>query len=198
MKKYNANSGWFGESHRHSLASLGVRTKRTKPDYMYDLETIKSMNRERVKASVGKSPLTYSGITDDLRHIPNFGDYRPKGWKLVNTYFVDSSGMGGEDELAMTFAQFARKAREGKGYAIIEEGQFQVHIGEFEKKSDYAKKEIKVGDIFHVDTDFEGKRLVDDVKVGYKPSNKYDKKILVYSPHLRANILVRKSDMRRV
>jgi hypothetical protein len=28
MKKYNANSGWFNESRRHSLARKGVKTGR--------------------------------------------------------------------------------------------------------------------------------------------------------------------------
>jgi hypothetical protein len=42
MKRYNANSGWFSESRRHSLASKGVKTGR-KVDYgivsKYNLES---------------------------------------------------------------------------------------------------------------------------------------------------------------
>jgi len=67
--------------------------------------------------------------------IPNFGDYRATryGWKMTKVYFVDSSGFGAEDEPALTFPQFVRQAKVGKGYAIIETGQFQVRIGEFTK-----------------------------------------------------------------
>jgi hypothetical protein len=143
MKKYNANSGWFRESARHSLARRGIRTGR-KIDYMFSLETIKSMNREQARKAKGKSPLVYDGVPEDLRSIPNFGDYRPKGWKLTETYFVDSSGWGQSGEGALTFDEFTRKAQVGKGYAIIEAGQFQVYIGEFEKTTDYAKKDWKL------------------------------------------------------
>jgi hypothetical protein len=138
MKKYNVNSGWKNESARHSLASKGIKTGR-KVDYMYGLETIRQMNREQAKKAQGKSPLLYDGVPEDLRHIPNFGDYRPKGWKLVKTYFVDSSGFGQSGEGALTFDEFVRQAKKGKGYAIIEAGQFQVYIGEFEKKTDFAQ-----------------------------------------------------------
>jgi len=69
-----------------------------------------------------------------LRHIPNFGDYRPKGWELVGSAFVDKSGWGGDNEPALSFAQFVTwiKAQgPGFGYALIEEGQFQVYVGKF-------------------------------------------------------------------
>lgn len=150
VPKYNkyGKSGWYNESQRHSLARQGIKTK---VDYMFDLETIKQMNRERAKEArtEGRKPLVYDGVPEDLRSIPNFGDYRPKGWKLVETYFVDSSGFGQPGEMALTFNQFSRRATVGKGYAIIEAGQFQVKIGEFErigekintcKKVDYSKK----------------------------------------------------------
>lgn len=104
---------------------------------MYCLETIKQMNIERAKEAkqLDLEPLVYDGIPETLRKIPNLGDYRATkfGWKMVNTYFVDSSGMGRVGESALTFGQFIDKAKVGRGYAIIEAGQFQVHIGEFVK-----------------------------------------------------------------
>jgi hypothetical protein len=65
--------------------------------------------------------------------FPNFGDYRPKGWELVGEYFVDSSGFGMDDEPALSIDQFLKKLKVGHGYALIEEGEFQVYVGEFVK-----------------------------------------------------------------
>ena len=72
--------------------------------------------------------------------IPNLGDYCPKGWELIETLFVDSSGWGAVGEPAMTQGQFkqwvADRFDEGHdyGYAVVESGQFQVHVGVFTKK----------------------------------------------------------------
>jgi len=63
--------------------------------------------------------------------FPFIGSYRPRGWKLVETYFVDSSGFGGENEPALTIEAFRSKLQAGLGYAIIESGEFQLVIGEF-------------------------------------------------------------------
>ena len=45
------------------------------------------------------------------------------------------------------------------------------------------------------DDEFEGERLVDDVKIVSR-TKKSSRKILVYSPKLRANILVYKNRLR--
>lgn len=102
---------------------------------MFSLETIKQMNEERAEEARERrlEPYLYNGNPEYLKRIPNIGNHRPKGWKLVETYFVDSSGFGTEGELALTFNQFANRAKIGYGYAIIEAGQFQVYIGEFVK-----------------------------------------------------------------
>jgi hypothetical protein len=153
--KRGIGQGWRNESARHSLSARGIKTAPKKIDYMYSLETIKSMNRETAKEAKesGKKPLLYSGIPEDLRSIPNIGDYRPKGWKLVDTYFVDSSGLGLSGEPALTFSEFARNAKVGYGYAIIEAGQFQVYIGEFKKISDFAKKKYDLPILDNVEED---------------------------------------------
>ena len=49
----------------------------------------------------------------------------------VDRFFVDSSGWGEEGEAALTIGQFLKKVKVGKYYAVIEEGQFQVHVGEY-------------------------------------------------------------------
>jgi len=65
--------------------------------------------------------------------FPFLGSYVPKGWKMVNEYFVDLSGFGAPGEPALTLKQFIDKVRVDYGYAITEAGQFQVYIGELEK-----------------------------------------------------------------
>lgn len=70
-----------------------------------------------------------------IMRMPNLGDYRPKGWKLIEELFVDKSGWGSDSEPALSSGQFMAKVKEGLGYALIQEGQFQVYIGVFEKTS---------------------------------------------------------------
>ncbi len=114
---------------------------------MMSLSVIAGLAREqhRKAARAKLVPLVVEGedMPDDarlatyLRHIPNFGTYRPKGWHLVEQLFVDKSGLGAEWEPAMTLRQFlraVRKAGPGNGYAIIEEGEFQVYVGRFEPR----------------------------------------------------------------
>lgn len=55
------------------------------------------------------------------------------GWRLVRTHFVDSSGLGQEGEAALTVKQFVERLEPSLGYAVLEVGQFQVVIGEFER-----------------------------------------------------------------
>jgi hypothetical protein len=64
---------------------------------------------------------------------PFLGDYIPEGWKQVDELFVDSSGVGADDEPALTHEQFLSKVKSGMGYAIAEAGQFQVYIRVYEK-----------------------------------------------------------------
>lgn len=78
------------------------------------------------------------GKMDHLK-IPNIGDYRPKGWELVGTLFVDSSGWGSPGEPALTQDQFMNRMKAGMGYAVIKAGEFQVYVGEFKKLMTYRK-----------------------------------------------------------
>ena len=67
--------------------------------------------------------------------IPFLGDYTPKGFKKTeNLYFVDSSGCGGPGEPALTMDQFISKIVPGCAYAVVEAGQFQVYVQEFEAR----------------------------------------------------------------
>jgi len=107
---------------------------------MYDVATIVNMNRAAGRRALreDREPMLVTskvGIEERIRHIPNMGTYRARnrGWRLVRTYFVDSSGFGSPGEAALTFEEFARQVKVGFGYGIIEAGQFQVVIGEFKK-----------------------------------------------------------------
>jgi len=102
---------------------------------MYGVEVIKHMNRKRGKiARVSQlQPTVPQNIAEKslLYSMRNFGSYRPSGWRLVKTHFVDNSGFGQVGEPALTYPEFIKKAKVGRGYAIISTGQFQVKIGEF-------------------------------------------------------------------
>lgn len=103
---------------------------------MMSIEQIVYENREaenRAKQNRVKLFVAQTNSDQNVTSAPNIGDYRPKGWELVETYFVDSSGMGGQNEPTLTFNQFLQEVKQGYGYAIISEGQFQVYIGEFKE-----------------------------------------------------------------
>lgn len=65
------------------------------------------------------------------------------GYKLVNTYFVDSSGFGSRGESALIFVDFLNKVKKDFYYGIKESGQFQVYIGEYKKLTSLEKQRIK-------------------------------------------------------
>lgn len=78
--------------------------------------------------------------------FPFIGDYVPAGWTKGQQFFVDSSGMGTEGEPALTIGQFVALVREGKGYAVVEAGEFQVYVAEFEPPVHPSAVEIKAQD----------------------------------------------------
>jgi hypothetical protein len=72
--------------------------------------------------------------------FPNFGDYEPEGWEPLDIWFVNA---GGKDERgpALSISSFKVCLKEYLeehawatiGFAIIEEGEFQVHVQAFRK-----------------------------------------------------------------
>ncbi len=86
---------------------------------------------------MGKRVTPYIAESDQDRGVfmaPDIEDQRPKKYELTEELLVDSSGFGGEEELALTADQFLAKVKAGLGYAIIGKGQFQVMVGVFKKK----------------------------------------------------------------
>jgi hypothetical protein len=117
---------------------------------MMGLEEIKRMNATIAAEAEAfeKQPMFYDPRRPShINHMPNFGDYRPGGWRQVgDDLFIDKTGRGAADEPALTQAQFLEvlvreyemgidvdgKWEEGPfAYAIVEEGPFQVYIGRF-------------------------------------------------------------------
>lgn len=99
---------------------------------MMSLATIRELAREQA-ARAAEEDLEPLIVWDpeDAYHMPNIGDYRPEGWELVETYFLDKTGLGSPGEPALTIGEFYKKVVPGRGYALIEEGQFQCYVGEF-------------------------------------------------------------------
>ena len=70
--------------------------------------------------------------------FPNLGDYDPPGWERTDeSWFVDKTGWGQEWEPATTWDRLKDQLREyiaenpGHGFAITEEGQFQLYVTAF-------------------------------------------------------------------
>jgi hypothetical protein len=108
---------------------------------MMDLRTIRHLEEEAAKKAkrTKKRPLVpadAASVPDVIRGIPNLGSYVPPGWKKVEDLFVDKSGLGGENEPAMTLGKLVSWVQHhvdrGYGYGLTSEGQFQVYVGVFE------------------------------------------------------------------
>ena len=118
---------------------------------MMDIGTIRRMSREAAEkaAEEGLTPFVYAevsevrdGSRDSIFPFPFLGDHTPEGWTLADTHFVDSSGLGQDDEPALSVEQFldlieSRMSDPDRphtiGWGITEAGQFQVYVGEFHR-----------------------------------------------------------------
>lgn len=116
---------------------------------MMSLEYIESESRKAARVSAKEKVLPFPVFQQDIDHwkgmiakgnmprlpFPFVGNRRYRSWKVVETFFVDSSGMGSESELALTARRFiTEKLEAGFGYALIEVGQFQVYVGKFRER----------------------------------------------------------------
>lgn len=104
---------------------------------MYSIEALEYLNSmAAAKAKKRKRQPRIAKHDHDVRVLkcPNFGTYRPDGWKLVETYFVDNTGFDHSGR-ALSVHDFLSTVKAGRGYAIIDSGEFQANIGEFIKLS---------------------------------------------------------------
>ena len=107
-------------------------------------EAIRALNRKmtqkanRLHLCPGEAP--EDGV---LGHCPWLGDHLEPGWaKVGEPMFVDKSGLGRPDEPAMTQDAFLKRVRKGYGYGIVEEGQFQVYVQEYERVGERVRGEF--------------------------------------------------------
>lgn len=117
---------------------------------MMDPRTIQALSDEAARKARRGGQLPY-GFFDEAEvdrveasgraPLPFLGSYVPRGYKLVDQLFVDSSGFGCEDEPALTQGQFFARVREHVRdgnryfYAVTEAGQFQVYVGVYEQRA---------------------------------------------------------------
>lgn len=110
---------------------------------MMSLELIAQLADEAAERAAKENKVPY--VIYSLKEIdrypsfpfPNLGSYVPNGWELVDKWFCDSTGMGGDNEPALSVSQLVAKLKEnydkGYGYAVVEQGQFQLYIGVFKQ-----------------------------------------------------------------
>ena len=72
------------------------------------------------------------------------------GYELIEEFFVDNSGIGGDSESALTFQQFLNHVKKGRYYGIRNVGRFQVYIGEYKKKKHVEAKMEEGNQIFRL------------------------------------------------
>jgi hypothetical protein len=90
----------------------------------------------------GREPLVFESLhhVDRVyRELPNLGSYRPKGWKLeeyrtVDKYGIDFSGPAMTLPAMLAWFKGHLTDPERSGYALVEESEFQVIVGRFERQ----------------------------------------------------------------
>ena len=115
---------------------------------MMSLETIHRLNTEIAVEAAEQEQRPLVLTADELDYcppfpIPDLGHLEPNGWERTDaTWFVDKTGHGHEWEPALTIEQFKRELRKyvadhpGHGFAIVEEGEFQVYVAAFRPVGD--------------------------------------------------------------
>ena len=111
---------------------------------MMSLETIHRLNDEIAVEAAEEGLLPYVPFdAEEVDNwppipIPNLGSLEPKGWEKTDAeWFVDKTGLGHAWEPALTVEQFKKELRAyvaanpGCGFAITEEGQFQLYVSAF-------------------------------------------------------------------
>jgi len=111
---------------------------------MMSLQAIIALNQEIAVEAAQDGLVPYVPFnTDEIDYwppipFPNLGFFGPDNWeKTEQSWFVDKTGQGRSNEPALTVDQFKRELRSyvrenlGHGFAITEEGPFQVYISAF-------------------------------------------------------------------
>jgi hypothetical protein len=115
-------------------------------DSLYGAIEVQTLSREAVLAMARKYKIPYVICSEAELNVaikdlpfPFVGMSDPKGWRRVDSLFVDHSGYGAADEPALSIAQLSERIREylradrHYGYGVRDSGQFQLWLGVFEK-----------------------------------------------------------------
>lgn len=112
---------------------------------MMGLETLIALNGDigRQAARLKLKPHVPASVEEIEQYppfpFPNFGFYLPKGWEVVQSWFCDKTGWGLDSERALSLRQLRDELAHyvaenpGHGFAITEEGQFQLIVSAFRR-----------------------------------------------------------------
>jgi len=101
---------------------------------MRSLKEIQNQSGEATKKARKHNLQPYIALCDNDKGVLScelLGYAIPQGWQPTQSFFVDSSGFGSDNESALTIDNFIKEVRQGFGYALTSIGQFQVNIQEF-------------------------------------------------------------------
>lgn len=111
---------------------------------MWGLETIQQINQ--MAATQARQVITEPYVPRSLEEVENYppwpfphiGDYVAPGWEETSqTWFIDTSGWGSDEELALSTRQFREalynfvKDHPGWGFAYISMGRSQAVVRAF-------------------------------------------------------------------
>ncbi len=114
---------------------------------MFDLQTIQHLNDEFARQSAQDNRKPYAPFSAEEIEayppipFPVIGSHKPIGWHQIDAWLCDKTGRGdaNANEPALTAQQLIAKllahVNDHYGYAITEQGQFQLHIGVFLQES---------------------------------------------------------------
>ena len=111
---------------------------------MMSLEVIVAVNKQIAREAAWERLVPYVPYTADEVEspftFPNLGYFVPVGWQKTDAnWFVDKTGCGLDSEPALTWKQFRQRLtgyilrHPSHGFAITEEGEFQVVVSAFKK-----------------------------------------------------------------
>jgi len=111
---------------------------------MMSLEVLEAVNNEIARKAARQGLVPYVPFSpnevDTPFSFPNIGSLKPRGWRKTGaTWFVDKTGHGLDWEPALTWRQFRRQLagyllrHPGHGFAVTEEGEFQVVVSAFRR-----------------------------------------------------------------
>jgi hypothetical protein len=109
---------------------------------MMSLDVLVAVNNQIARKAAKQGLVPYVPFSADEATspfaFPNIGTLKPRGWKKTGaTWFVDKTGHGLDWEPALTWRQFRRQLagyilrHPTHGFAITEEGEFQVVVSAF-------------------------------------------------------------------